>query len=99
MNNNDNFNYKINPVALAVGATFLTLFIAILTDFGNRDYGTHGRTGNLSGTFIIIMFLVLPIFFKGYREYIWTKKGLIILFAALVVNLPIDIICLMNRYS
>ena len=97
--NNDNFNYKINPVAVAVGATFLTLFISILTDFGNRDYSSHGRTGNLSGTFIIIMFLVLPIFFKGYREYIWTKKGLIILFVALVINLPIDVICLINHYS
>lgn len=95
---NNNFNYKVNPIFIALAATFVTIFTSICSDFGNVDVRNSFGDGEISGTFIIIAFLILPLFFKGYREYIWTKKGLVILFIALVINLPIAIYCIINRW-
>lgn len=95
----DNFNYNISPTLIAVVSTFLTLFNAICSNFGNLDLPTGFGRGELSGTVLIIIFLVLPAFFKGYRKYIWTKKGLIILFIALIINFPIGIYCTVNRFN
>lgn len=93
------FNYNIKPIYIAIGATLATAFTTITSDFGRKDlYYQHGNFP-IIGTFIIVMFLVLPIFFKGYREYIWTKKGLITLLVALAINLPIGVYCIINHYN
>lgn len=80
------FNYNVSPALIAIASTFLTLFNAICSNFGNVYYRNQFGRGEMSGTVFIIIFLVLPIFFKGYREYVWTKKGLITLLAALIIN-------------
>ena len=99
MKNNKNFNYCVQPVSIAIGSTILTLISSIFSDFGNIYSRNHFGRGELSGSFFIIIFLLLPVFFKGYREYSWTKKGLITLFIALTINLLIGIYCTVNRYN
>lgn len=74
MKKNKNFNYNVQPVSIAIGSTILTLISSIFSDFGNIYYRNHFGLGELSGSFFIVVFLLLPIFFSGYREYIWTKK-------------------------
>ncbi len=96
---NKEFNYNVSPNAIAVVSTILTLINAIFSNFGRIYFPNHFGRGELNGSVIIVMFLVLPIFFKGYREYIWTKKGLITLLIALAINLPIGIYCTINRYN
>ncbi len=96
---NKEFNYNINPIHIAIVSTFATILTTITSDFGRKDLYYEHANFPIVGTFIIIMFLALPIFFKGYREYIWTKKGLITLFIALAINLPIGIYCTINRYN
>lgn len=86
-------------MSIAIGSTILTLISSIFSDFGNIYYRNHFGLGELSGSFFIVVFLLLPVFFSGYREYIWTKKGLITLLIALVINLPIGIYCTLNRYN
>jgi ABC-type glycerol-3-phosphate transport system permease component len=93
------FNYKINTVAVAIGSTFLTLFTSICSNFGKVYYSNNFGSGEISGTVLILIFLLLPIFDKGYRKYIWIKKGLITLFIALAINLPIAIYCTINKYN
>ena len=99
MKNNENFNYCVQPISIAIGSTILTLISSIFSNFGNIYYRNDFGRGELSGSFFIIIFLILPIFFKGYRKYIWTKKGFITLFIALAINLPIGIYCAINRYN
>ena len=94
------FDYNVSPLALAIVATILTLLDAIFSDFGRARliYRGFGR-GELCGTAFIIGFLVVTIFYKGYRQYVWTKKGLITLFVALAINLAIAIYCIINHYN
>lgn len=99
MKNDKEFNYNINPIIIAVASIILTLLCAIFSGFGKMDYGTGFGRGVMSGSVFVIGFLVLPIFFKGYRKYLWRKKSLIILFIALAINLPIGIYCLINQYN
>lgn len=99
MKNNKNFNYCVQPITIAIGSTALTLICSIFSDFGNIYFRNQFGRGELSGSFFIIIFLLLPVLFKDYREYIWTKKGLITLFIALTINLSIGIFCTVNRYN
>lgn len=99
MKNNKNFNYNVQPIKIAIGSTILTLICSIFSDFGDIYYRNHFGRGELSGSFLIIIFLVLPIFYKNYRKHIWTKKGLITLFIALTINLIIGIYCTANRFN
>lgn len=99
MKNNKDFNYRVQPITIAIGSTVLTLINSLFSDFGNIYFRNHFGRGELSGSFLIIIFLLLPVFYKGYREYVWTKKGLIILFIALAINLSIGIYCTVNRYN
>lgn len=99
MKNNKEFDYNINPIKIAIASIILTLISAIFSNFGKMDYGTEFGRGVMSGSFFVIGFLILPMFVKGYRKYLWTKKSLIILFIALVINLPIGIFCLINQHN
>ncbi len=94
---NNNFNYsRLKPISISIIATIVTIVDALITNFGTiRVY----RTSNFGGTIILIMFSLLPLFFEGYREHIWTKKGIITLLIALAINLPIGIYCTINRYN
>lgn len=96
---NNKFNYSINPIHIAIVSTCATLLTTITSNFGRKDLYYENANFPIIGTFIIVMFLIFPVFFKGYREYIWTKKGLIILFVALAINLPIGIYCILNHYN
>lgn len=75
------FDYKVNPLMIAVTATIITLIEAITSGFGTLKIpsGGFGR-GVLNGTVFLITFLIITVFYKGYRKYVWTKKGLITLF-------------------
>lgn len=99
MKKDNDFNYNIKPFHMAIVATLATLLTAITSDFGRQDFSYEHGTFPIVGTMLIIIFLLLPIFFKGYRKYIWTKKGLITLFIALIINLPIGIYCTVNHFN
>lgn len=92
-------NYDVQPLSVAIGSTILTLINSIFSDFGNIYYRNKFGRGEMIGTFIVVTFLLLPLFLKEYREYIWTKKGLITLFIALAINLPIGVYCTINRHN
>jgi hypothetical protein len=72
------FNYNISIDSVAIGSTILTLINSIFSNFGNIYYSNEFGRGEMSGTFLILIVLLLPIFSKGYRKYIWTKKELLL---------------------
>ena len=99
MKNNKDFSYHLDPIQIAIGATALTLISSIFSDFGNIRTSNNFGQGELNGSVFLIGILVIPIFMKGYRKYVWKKKGLIILIIALIINLSIGIYSTVNRYN
>ena len=94
------FDYNVSPLMIAITATIITLIEAVASGFGTVKIpsGGFGR-GVLNGTVFLITFLIITVFYKGYRKYVWTKKGLITLFVALAINLVIGVYCLINKYK
>ncbi len=87
---------KINPIVIAIGTILITWLGALTTNFGNaRLIGPHSDFGAAGATFDIGV-LLLPVFFKDLRKDVWSKKGLISLILATVVNLPVAVICFHN---
>ncbi len=95
----NNVNYNINPILIAVGSVILTLINALFTNFGTVYHRNQFGRGQMSGSFLIIIFLLLPAFFEGYRKNLWSKKSLIILLFALIINLSLGVYCTLNRYK
>lgn len=94
------FDYNVNPLMIAVTATIITLIEAITSGFGTLKVPSRGfGRGVLNGTVLLITFLIMTVIYKGYRKYVWTKKGLITLFVALAINLAIGVYCLINQYE
>lgn len=90
------FDYSIlRPIPIAIFATILTIVNNFLLTYTGVHSGRYiSRFGGLE---ILILFLVvLPLFFKGYRPYAWSKKGIIILSLSLMINLPITIYFVIN---
>lgn len=75
-------------------STFSSVLGTAVTNFGKNYW--HTAAGE-SGVILIIFFLILSIFSKELRKTFWTKKGLLIILIAMVINLPFAIISLYNR--
>lgn len=99
MSNNKDSEIIIKPVSIAVLSVILTLINSFFSKFGTVFLPNNFGRGEMIGVFISLTFLLLPVFIKKYRKYIWTKNGLITLFVALAINLPIGIYCAINRYN
>lgn len=85
------------PIILLFFSVFSSVLGTAVTDFG-KNY-RHTAAGE-SGVILIIFFsLILPIFSKGLRKTFWTKKGLLIMLVAIVINLPFAIISIKNKGS
>lgn len=83
------------PIILLFFSIFTSVLGTAVTDFG-KNY-RHTAAGE-SGLILIVFFsLILPIFSKGLRKIFWTKKGILIMLVAIVINLPFAIISLYNR--
>lgn len=92
----DKFN-KINPVHVLIISVIFSLIGSIITDFGRAN--VYNQDSGVGGTIFVVGVLILPVFFKEQRKYAWSRKGIIILITALVINLPFAIISIMNHYS
>ena len=83
------------PIFLLFFSTFTSVLGTVVTNFGKNFW--HTAAGD-SGVILIVFFsLILPIFSKGLRKIFWTKKGILIMLVAIVINLPFAIISLYNR--
>lgn len=83
------------PIILLFFSIFTSVLGTAVTDFG-KNY-RHTAAGESGVILIVFFYLILPIFSKGLRKTFWTKKGILIMLVAIVINLPFAIISLYNR--
>lgn len=91
----DKFN-KIKPAQILIISVIISLIGSIITDFGRAN--VYNQDSGVGGTIFVVSVLVLPVFFKKQRKYAWSRKGLLTLIIALVINLPFAIVSIMNHY-
>lgn len=91
----DKFN-KIKPAQILIISVIISLIGSIITDFGRAN--VYNQDSGVGGTIFVVSVLVLPVFFKEQRKYAWSRKGLLTLIIALVINLPFAIVSIMNHY-
>ena len=92
----DKFN-RINPVQILTISVIISLIGSIITDFGRANI--YNQDSGVGGTIFVVGVLILPVFIKEQRKYTWSRKGLLTLITALVINLPFAIISLVNHYN
>ena len=92
----DKFN-KIKPAQILIISVIISLIGSIITDFGRSN--VYNQDSGVGGTIFVVSVLVLPVFLKEQRKYAWSRKGLLTLIIALVINLPFAIVSLVNHYN
>lgn len=81
--------------AYSLGVTIVSYIAAFRSDFGLNYNDMRTDSGEL-GACLIIIILALSIMVKDFRKYL-TKKTVLLLIVALLINLPIAIVCIINR--
>lgn len=90
---------KINPLHVAIGSIIITWLPAIWSDFGRTKVSGPYSSYGAMGVVLIAEILILPLFFKNYRNDVWTKKGIITLVISFFINLPVAVICIINQFQ
>lgn len=88
---------EMTPEFVIIFSIFASVTGLICSDFGRGFVGYSGA--GETGLFIVIIALISPIFIKKFRKTLWSKKGLLLLSLALLINLPLAIISLKNEYG
>lgn len=86
---------EYNPIFVLVLSLAESIGGSLASEFGTRSGSTKAGTGGLVIT--IVGFLIVPIFVKKQRKMFWTKRSILIMLVAIVINLPFAIISLYNR--
>lgn len=90
---------KINPLHVAIGSIIITWLPAIWSYFGRTKVSGPYSSYGAMGVVLIAEILILPLFFKNYRNDVWTKKGIITLVISFFINLPVAVICIINQFQ
>ncbi len=99
MNENNKQPFKMSVAAMNLMAIAIVIVDTIHENFGTYPHYSGGRYRmmELLGIEIPLLILIVPIFYREYRETCWNKKTLIITIGILVVSTLLITITYANK--